>query len=197
LNSLKGFLLLFNKEIKTINLLILLTMKKMLFFVIAILYMNFSLNGQYKVNKMHYDYRTYSYQLGDPYNPTVAGVTSFLLPGLGQMFSGEGGRGVAFLGGYLGCAVMYGAGFGSAMSDLDSGGDGSSGANLMLIGGLGLISISIWAIVDAVHVAKVNNLAFRALNKYLNYIQIQPYIINDFYAQNESFQTGLTLKVRF
>jgi len=56
--------------------------------------------AQYKINKTRYDYRTYTYQDGDKYNPAVAGITSFLIPGLGQVISGETIRGLAFFGGF-------------------------------------------------------------------------------------------------
>ena len=55
--------------------------------------------GQYKQNKLNYNHKQYSFQKGDRYNPTIAGVASFLIPGLGQAVSGEVGRGVAFFGG--------------------------------------------------------------------------------------------------
>jgi TM2 domain-containing membrane protein YozV len=66
--------------------------------------------AQYSINKKKYDYRTYTYEVGDPYNTGVAGVTSLLLPGLGQMISGENGRGAAFLVGYIGCWGIFYAG---------------------------------------------------------------------------------------
>jgi len=74
--------------------------------------------AQYSVNKTKYDYRTYVPEVGDPYNPGVAGLASFFIPGLGQMISNEGGRGAGFLAGYAGCWVLYGAGVGSAMNDI-------------------------------------------------------------------------------
>ena len=44
--------------------------------------------------------------------------------------------------------------------------DGPSGAGAMLFGLTGAVVVDIWAIVDAGHVAKVNNLALRDKNTY-------------------------------
>ncbi|HUX58038.1 MAG TPA: hypothetical protein VMV77_13755 [Bacteroidales bacterium] len=172
-------------------------MKKLLLFLIIAVFVNTSVNAQYSINKTKYNYRTYSYQIGDPYNPSVAGLTSFLIPGLGQMLSGEGGRGLGFLGGYLGCAVIYGVGVASAINDIDNGGTGSAGAGTMVVGVLGMVVIDIWSIVDAVQVAKVNNLVFRDKNKTSYNLQIQPYFNTTYYSQTGSIPTGVTLKVRF
>ena len=131
-------------------------MKKALFFLTAILLISAVDAGaqNYKQNKTKYDFRSYQPQVGDPYNPGVAGVTSFLIPGLGQMISNEGGRGAAFLGGYAGCLVIYGAGVGSMVTD-------GSGSGLALVGLAGALTVNIWSIVDAVRVAKVNNMAWQ------------------------------------
>jgi hypothetical protein len=69
--------------------------------------------AQYKINKTKYDYRSWSYQDGDPYNPTTCGVLSFI-PGIGQMVANEFGRGAAFLVGALGCIGVTIVGFGVA-----------------------------------------------------------------------------------
>ena len=58
-------------------------------------------NAQYKINKTKYDYSTWTYEEGDPYNPTTCGILSFI-PGVGQMVAGEFVRGAAFLGGVAG-----------------------------------------------------------------------------------------------
>lgn len=47
--------------------------------------------------KKMYDYKNYTYQRDDPYNPCIVYVCSFLIPGIGQMISGEVGREFAFL----------------------------------------------------------------------------------------------------
>jgi hypothetical protein len=130
-------------------------MKKLVFVFMAMaMIASTTCDAQYRVNKMQYDYQQYVPEVGDPYNPGVAGVCSFLIPGLGQMISNEGGRGAGFLGGYIGCWVVYGVGYGSVLYD-------GSGAGVMLLGAAGALGVNIWAIVDAVRVAKVNNMAWR------------------------------------
>ncbi len=172
-------------------------MKKCLSLLICLVIFSSLTNAQYSINKTQYDYRTYSYQLGDPYNPSVAGITSFLIPGLGQMLSGEGGRGAAFLGGYLGCMVVYIIGYSSAINDIDNGGTGSSGFGTMIVGSLGALGINIWSIVDAVRVAKVNNLAFRDQNKSSFNLQLNPYIDTRYVRTQGRPITGISLKYSF
>jgi hypothetical protein len=156
-------------------------------------------NAQYKINKTKYDYRTYSYQAGDKYNPTVAGVTSFILPGLGQMLSGEGGRGAVLLGGYLICGTVFVVGVNKyfdkddILNPLLTG----KGTAPTIIGGIGTYTIIIVAIVDAVRVAKVNNLAWRDKNKTSYSLQIQPYINTTYYKITGSIPAGVTFKVTY
>lgn len=128
--------------------------------VVALLSAAQTVDAQYKVNKHKYDRKSYTYQPGDPYNPAVCGVVSFLIPGVGQMIASETGRGVAFLAGYVGCWVVYGVGIGTAATSTSTYQLGS-GAGLALAGLFGAIAVDIWATVDAVRVAKVNNLAWR------------------------------------
>ena len=42
--------------------------------------------GQYNIDKEKYNFRTYQYQQNDKYNPIIAGVSSYIIPGLGQMY---------------------------------------------------------------------------------------------------------------
>lgn len=155
-------------------------------------------SAQYSVNKTKYDHKTYVFQPGDPYNPTVAGVASLFVPGLGQMLSGEGGRGAGFLAGYAACYVVSYVGATNAINNISTGGDGSTGSGLMLVGLGGAIGVGIWSIVDAVKVAKVNNLAFRDQNKTSMNLRIEPYF-DQIKMQNNtsSVSTGLSFKITF
>ena len=61
-----------------------------------------------------YNPKMYVKSMTDPYSPGLAGVCSFLVPGLGQVVSGETGRGIAFFAGDVGfgvaataCAVKF------------------------------------------------------------------------------------------
>ena len=77
---------------------------KSLIVAALILFGCFSFNAHaqtYKINKQKYDYKMYMPQPGDPNNPAVMGLASFFIPGLGQMLSGETGRGLAYLGGSI------------------------------------------------------------------------------------------------
>lgn len=94
-------------------------MKKVILMFISALLICTIVNAQYRINKTKYDFRTYSYQVGDAYNPSVSGLTSFLIPGLGRMLSGEVGRGFSYLGGYLGCMTVSFAGLSSFIYNTD------------------------------------------------------------------------------
>lgn len=170
-------------------------MRKIIVISVVLLgFCSLSINAQtYSINKLKYDYRTYIPEYGDPYNPAISGVCSFLIPGLGQMISGEGGRGIAFLGGYLGCAVVYGTGYAQAFN-----GNYSGAAGKMLLGIGGMLGIGIWSIVDAVKVAKVNNLYIRDYRKRTSFdIELSPYLsqinINDHIVS----PIGMSMRVKF
>jgi len=173
-------------------------MKKLILISISLILLSTHSFSQYRINKFNYDYHSYYYRIGDPYNPTVAGVASFLIPGLGQMVSGESVRGLTFFGADLGCWIIYAIGYSASAIDIANGGTGAAGAGQMLIGLLGSVVVDIWSTVDAVHVAKVNNLAFR--DKYmssLNY-KIMPYFGNKAsIAYNEKMPIGITLNITF
>lgn len=171
---------------------------KTLFLSLAIAaFMNIPCQAQYRINKTIYNYRAYSHQAGDPYNPVVAGVASSLMPGLGQVTSHEVVRGLVFLGGFAGCGVIFGVGVGMSAEDYNTGGTGSRGSGAKAAGAVGIIAVYFWGIFDAVRVAKVNNLAFRYKNKIPYNLQIQPYLNTTFYNHIGSLPAGLTLKIRF
>ena len=172
-------------------------MKKFASLFIGLFFVSVLANGQYKINKTKYNYRTYSYQVGDPYNTGVAGLCSLLIPGLGQMLSGETGRGLAFLGTDLGFSVVYVVGILKASNDINNYGEPTSGTGLIAAGGIGMLVVDIWSIVDAVRVAKVNNLAFRDKNKTSCSFKIQPYVsvINNYSTTRSA--SGISFKVIF
>ena len=60
-----------------------------LFFCIAFA-VQFSF-GQYREHKKTFDYKEYQYQVGDRYDPTIAGVASFLVPGSQKTIEAEFG----------------------------------------------------------------------------------------------------------
>ena len=154
------------------------------------------LNAQYKVNKHLYDHKSYTYQPGDPYNPGVCGVVSFLVPGVGQIIAAETGRGIAFLGGYVACWVVYGVGAASALNDAYAGDDigAAGGVGVAWAGLVGALVVDIWATVDAVRVAKVNNLAWRDNYKPGAGLQFSPDIK---VLPNQKVAPALTMRYRF
>jgi hypothetical protein len=167
-------------------------MKRCILLLISVFFISSFTNAQYRINKTKYDYCTYSHQVGDRYNPTVAGIASFI-PGLGQALSGEAGRGATFFEGFAGCfgVTAYGAYVGLNSEN------GAVGTQIMLTGMAGMLAVDVWAIIDAVRVAKVNNLAWRDKNKTPYNLQVQPYINKTYYNKNGSIPDELTLKVTF
>lgn len=152
-----------------------------------------SLQAQYSQNKHYYSPSEYVYHYDDRYNPGLCGIASFAVPGLGQIIAGESRRGVAFLGG---AAVTYIFTYSGALliqgSDSFESSTFRTGTVLFLGGIGGLITINIWATVDAVRVAKVNNLAIRALrNSNFNVrpaVQVGP---------GETILPGMALRLEF
>ncbi len=110
--------------------------------------------------KKMYNYEDYVWQQGDRYNPTTAGVFSFLIPGVGQMTSDEVGRGFAFLVPSVVADVVF------LVSEKKINEEYSISmrekyASRVVISGIAVIGLTIWSTVDAVRVAKVNNMYFR------------------------------------
>lgn len=159
---------------------------------------SFNLQAQtYKINKQTYDYKTYIPQAGDPNNTIVMGVASYFVPGLGQMLSGEVGRGFAFLGGTYGA---FGVGFGLAAVSRDENGNRNdalmwTGAGFML----GAVALNIWSIVDAMKVAKVNNMYFQDKRGELSSIKVElnPFAGTNNYLGQTNTSVGLSLRVTF
>jgi len=146
--------------------------------------------AQYSVNKRKYDTRDYYYQTGDPYNPIVCGAASYLLPGLGQMVAGEKERGLIF-------TSIFAAGFVTAITGFIRNPlyPGPTEIVLLATGMTVCGGAFVWSIVDAVKVAKINNLAYRDKKKTSNIIYLQPCFVDN-RIENRHF-IGASLKVRF
>jgi hypothetical protein len=176
----------------------LLPVEKSIISLIIILCISASLNAQYRINKTKYNYKTYTYQAADPYDPALAGLASFFIPGLGQIILGETGRGAGFMGGFAGSIIMVVSGVKLSQSYTESnpGNEGSLAlvTGLVLVGSLGIIVVDIWAITDAIRVAKVNNLTFRDKNKTGFNVKVTPYI--GLY-NSKAVPVGLSLKIQF
>ena len=166
-------------------------MKRFLLVLNTVLFINNIATGQYKIDRLSYDYSTYSYQAGDRYSPALAGIASSILPGLGQAVTGEPGRGAAFFGGVVGSIGVV-----MLVSVLTFDYDNQNPV-WGIVGYSGVLGIYIWNIADAVRVAKVNNLAFRDKNRILCDLQIKPYLNTSYYTQDRSVSAGLSIKFRF
>ena len=177
-------------------------MKKL--FLVSVLFVGLAVlttNAQtYSINKLKYDSHLYIPELGDPYSPALSGVCSFIMPGLGQMISGEVGRGLGFLGGSAVCGVVGFVGYGVLMSSVYSYNSSGAGAGLglMVVGFSAMTAIDIWSIVDAVNVAKVNNMYIQNLRKTSSVnIEMAPYISQISVNNKIDTPVGLSLRVTF
>ncbi|MBN2615927.1 MAG: hypothetical protein JXR71_09565 [Bacteroidales bacterium] len=170
-------------------------MKKLFLILIGVFMLGNTSFAQYNVNKTKYNASVYSYQAGDPYNPTLAAVESLFVPGLGQALAGETKRGLIIFGSYAGCWVVYGIGAGMVSRNLDNGG----GWALVIAGSVGAGVIGVWNIFDAAKVAKINNLAYRANKKTSMRINLQPYVgqMINMPAQPSQIPVGMSLMVKF
>lgn len=64
-------------------------MKRFLLIISSVLIIGSFASARYKTNKEIYDYPAYTHRKGDPYPPALAAGISLLLPGFGQIISGE------------------------------------------------------------------------------------------------------------
>lgn len=90
-----------------------------------------------------------------PSNPTIAGVLSGLMPGLGQFYCRQWGKGAGFLAG----AVVIDGGFGVSLGMLERirsfGAPVPSDALVkLLLGSVLFLAIAVWSILDAVRTAR-------------------------------------------
>ena len=166
-------------------------MKRCILLLISIMFISSISNAQYRINKTKYDYLTYTYKAGDKYYPPLVSFAS-IIPGLGQMISGEFGRGAAIFACF---AVVFGAGAIGSSIPLNI--DLSTGAVLMFVCLSGLLAIEIFSIADAGRVAKINNLAWRDKNKSSYNFQLQPFLNITDINRTGIVHAGITLAVTF
>ena len=109
----------------------------------------------------------------DPYDPFTAGILSYMIPGLGQLYDGELLRSSGFFFGTL-CCLSVGGTLLSARHQYETvydpyeqiyydreAGIGPTDATMGTLFILGGIALWVWNIYDAVKVAKVKDLFFR------------------------------------
>ena len=149
---------------------------------------------KYKELKKIYTHEDWYPEVGDRYNPALMGVCSWIIPGLGQILSGEINRGLGYLGGAVGASVLAGVGGSIFMSR----GVESAAAICIAAGSLAYLAIDICAIVDASRVAKVKNLYEQDYKRLNNYsLNIYPSV--DYIVTSNGYQatSGLTLALKF
>jgi hypothetical protein len=168
-------------------------MKLVLIFICVCLLSNSIAYAQDSITvKSKPDLHEYHYQEGDPYRPGVMGFASFVLPGLGQLLEGEAGRAFLFFGGGIGLNLIRL----SYLMRPESGSLHNEKArrNIRYM----LLGLHVWALFDAVHMAKVNNVKFRNQNPGSVSLNLAPYFGSDDYNKYiNNTPVGLTLLVNF
>lgn len=153
--------------------------------------------AQYSINKLKYNSSEYIYQENDRYNPDLCGVTSAFFPGGGHFLANEPGRGFAFLGGEFASLIIVLAGV--SLYDLSmpyENRDNTASYTLIAAGCISTITIRVYDIINAVEVAKINNLAHRDKNKTGYHLKLQPCFITS-NAPSSFVSTGVALKINF
>lgn len=114
----------------------------------------------YREIKRTYNASDYIPQDDDVYNPALMGLTSAILPGLGECFMGEAGRGsIKFMGTTL-CSLSLWWFTSDKYCFNEFLGYAMTGVSVLGIAGLWL-----WSVSDAIKVAKVKNMYLRDLRK--------------------------------
>lgn len=170
-------------------------MKRFSILLFLILFANTCVFSQYKVNKNKYSTKEYTYTISDPYHPFLCGLASYFIPGLGQIIAGENQRGLTFLGAYLGGSVITVSGMimyplnqqVSAKNDLMA-------VNLIISGLTISLGSYIWSIIDAVRVAKINNMAYRDKKTSSDNIKLYPFL-GSVSSDLDQSAMGLTLQI--
>jgi hypothetical protein len=172
-------------------------MKNLCMLFVGFLLFSTIVNGQYSELKKKYELeaKTYTFQKGDPYNPSTAGAASLFIPGLGQMMSGETVRGICFLGGVTAILVTT---FVVSLSYLEKPELESAPAGPIMIGGfVGALCLDLWSVGDAVKVAKIKNLALRDRNKTSIKLNIAPFMNPSDVSLGHKSSFGISLNITF
>ena len=171
---------------------------------------------KYKELKNMYNPKEYVKSAGDPYSPFWMGAGSFIVPGLGQILSGETGRGIAIFAGDVALGAV-GSVFARKMVncfELDANGRPVKDSNGDLIcndkdkaikmfwgmmgTGVATLAYDIWNICDARKVAKVKNMYNQDLQGRRS-MEMDLYPAVDFAMLPDGMTpvAGMTLSVRF
>ena len=133
-------------------------------------------NVRYRDIKDYYDHTQYSEQDGDRYVTSIAGLASFLVPGLGQCYCDEWGRGLGIMGASVGFALLgtaetslmfyeatKSAEYYRKYKTIDTSSNLIFGASFAaaLVTLAGATALRLWNIFDAVRVAEVKNMYYQ------------------------------------
>lgn len=144
----------------------------------------------YKECKLIYNYKNYDPSYEYTHDPSLLGVASFFIPGLGQYLAGENGLGTTHLTIHVLSSVLTITGLIKNQTDDDL----SSSIALFTVGFLGNITNTVFAISNAVRVAKVMNMAYKDReNKRTSSIMLLPTMIRNPINNKNSF--GLSLNI--
>jgi hypothetical protein len=134
-----------------------------------------------------YDSRLYIPQSDDPYSPSLCGVASFFVPGLGEMIAGEVGNGI------LALIFVYGSNLVGAVG-LSTENYYAEGCLFSILGTYYWVS----SIVSAVHTAKIKNMYYRDVRNMSTIdIEINPFTNTEYLGSNKVTYAGVSLKVSF
>jgi hypothetical protein len=163
-----------------------------------------TINAQYSKNRFIYNAKDYQ-QSSKHYSPFVAGAGSCLVPGLGQVYCGEYGRGAAFMGGYVGCQIVFIAGIMTLFTNnkypANSNAVRSNNSHQNIGIGLAIGGFSVGTVVyvasifDAIKVAKINSLAYDGKSSTKINFKLHPCVLSNPFNAHKSL--GLALNVSF
>lgn len=165
---------------------------KNIFLLLLVSLMAYKATAQYKENKKHFYHKDYERQKGDPHSPLLAGVSSFIIPGLGQVIAGEPVRGLGYFAGYMvsrSIILNVGSNIDAGDTEFDNGFEEVKA----LVGVGGFLYTWIASTIDAVRVAKVNNMAFQEERKKIS-VQLEPTMLR--YHQQPRVATGLKVSIQ-
>jgi hypothetical protein len=183
-------------------------MKKALLLFTMLMYLFANVHAQtYGEKAKMFDTHLYISQDGDPYSPIWSGIASCIIPGAGQMICDETVRGLSFLGGYIGCAVLFVYGGAETVEQMLLVNSepfipriiSYRGPVKMALGLVGMAGIGLWSVIDAVHVAKVNNMFSQSQFHHTGSVnlKIEPYAESISLCNQVTVPVGLSLKATF
>lgn len=165
---------------------------------------------KYRKLKGLYNTRDYEKVSGQPYSPFWNGFASFLIPGLGEIFEGEWGRGLCVVGANI-LMGSYTNKVGTQwLYDFDAWYNAQDPDNInydtmpgipgsYFLVGLARLALNIWSITDAVKIAKVKDMYWQDCMGYTSVsLSMDPYFAYT-PVPGSGLQpvTGVSLKLTF